>query len=111
MSLPGDMHNNNGIRSASCRGDLQGVPKKIVILSSFEFLDLGGFFSGVKNNSKNFGNKKDIGLFSKILSKWNLFYSKSLDLFNLYDFVHFKMSKNHSKSYNICYLHTCIHKY
>ena len=41
---------------------LQGVPKKIGILSSFEFL-------GVKNNSKNFGNKKNIGLYSKILSK------------------------------------------
>ena len=48
---------------------LQGVPKKIGILSSFEFLDLGGVFLGVKNNSKNFGNKKNIGLYSKILSK------------------------------------------
>ena len=72
---------------------LQGVPKKIGILSSFDFLGLGGVFLGVKNNSKNFGNKKNIGLFSKILSKWTLFYSKSSDLFNLYDFVHFKMSK------------------
>ena len=33
---------------------LQGVPKKIVILSGFEFLTLGGVFLGVKNNSKNF---------------------------------------------------------
>ena len=49
--------------------ELQGVPKKIGILSSFEFLDLGGVFLGVKNNSKNFGNKKYIGLYSKILSK------------------------------------------
>ena len=48
---------------------LQGVPKKIGLLSSFEFLDLGGVFLGVKNNSKNFGNKKNIGLYSKILSK------------------------------------------
>ena len=37
---------------------LQGVPKKIGILSSFEFLGLGGVFLGVKNNAKNFGNKK-----------------------------------------------------
>ena len=37
---------------------LQGVPKKIGILSSFEFLYLGGVFLGVKNNSENFGNKK-----------------------------------------------------
>ena len=90
---------------------LQGVPKKMVILSGFEFLTLGGVFLGVKNNSKNFGNKKNIGLFSKILSKWTLFYSKSSDLFNLYDIVHFKMSTNHSKSYYICYLYTCMHKY
>ena len=91
--------------------DLQGVPKKIGLLSSFEFLGLGGEFLGVKNNSKNFGNKKNMGLFSKILSKWTLFYSKSSDLFNLSDFVHFKVSKNHSRTYNICYLYTCMHKY
>ena len=84
---------------------------QITLLSIFVFLGLGGVFLGVKNNSKNFGNKKNIGLFSKILSKWTLFYSKSSDLFNLYDFVQFKMSKNHSKSYNICYLYTCMHKY
>ena len=36
---------------------LQGVPKKIGILSSFDFLGLGGVFLGVKNNSKNFGKK------------------------------------------------------
>ena len=48
---------------------LQGVPKKIGLLSSFEFLDLGGVFLGVKNNSKNFGNKKKIWLLTKILSK------------------------------------------
>ena len=41
---------------------LQGVPKKIGILSSFEFLGLGGVFLGVKNNSKNFGNKENIFL-------------------------------------------------
>ena len=43
--------------------------KKMGLLSSFEFLGLGGVFLGVKNNSKNFGNKKNIGLYSKILSK------------------------------------------
>ena len=46
-----------------------GCPKKMVILSGFEFLTLGGVFLGVENNSKNSGNKKDIWLFSKILSK------------------------------------------
>ena len=48
---------------------LQGVPKRMLLLSGFEFLTLGGVFLGVKNNSKNFGNQKNIGLFSKILSK------------------------------------------
>ena len=55
-----------------------GCPKKkIGILSSFEFLYLGGVFLGVKNNSKNFGNKKYIRFFSKIFSKWILFPSIS----------------------------------
>ena len=39
---------------------LQGVPKRVGLLSSFEFLGLRGVFLGVKNNSKNFGNKKNI---------------------------------------------------
>ena len=37
-----------------------GCPKKMVIRKGFEFLTLGGVFLGVKNNSKNFGNKKNI---------------------------------------------------
>ena len=37
---------------------IQGVPKKMVIRKGFELLTLGGVFLGVKNNSKNFGNKK-----------------------------------------------------
>ena len=48
---------------------LQGVPKKMGLLSGFEFLGLGGVFLGVKNNAKNFWNKKNIGLYSKFLSK------------------------------------------
>ena len=36
---------------------LQGVPKKMSLLSGFEFLTSLGVFLGVKNNSKNFGNK------------------------------------------------------
>ena len=52
--------------SESC---LKGVPLKNGILSSFEFLDLGGVFFGVKNNSKNFGSKK-IGLNSKSSNKF-----------------------------------------
>ena len=34
--------------------ELQGVPKRMLLLSGFEFLTLGGVFLGVKNNSKNF---------------------------------------------------------
>ena len=60
---------------------LQGVPKKMVILSGFEFLTLGRVFLGVKNNSKNSGNKKNIRLFSKILSKWTLFIKKMQKIF------------------------------
>ena len=44
----------------------------MVILSGFEFMTLGGVFLGVKNNSKNSGTKKNIRLFSKILSKMTL---------------------------------------
>ena len=54
--------------------ELQGVPKKIRFKPILEFLTLGRVFLGVKNNSKNFENKKNIRLFSKILSKWTLFY-------------------------------------
>ena len=68
-----------------------GCPKKNMWFKPiFEFLTLGGVFLGVKNNSKNFGNQKNIRLFSKILSKRTLFYSKSsnfLDYFGLYQLV------------------------
>ena len=40
-------------------GDIQGVPKKMPFLLIFEFQTLGGLFSGVKNNSRNFENKKN----------------------------------------------------
>ena len=57
-------------------GNLQGVPKKMVIMSGFEFLTLGGVFLGVKKNSKNSGTKNNIRLLSKILSKMTLLFSK-----------------------------------
>ena len=66
---------------------LQGVPKKIVILSGFEFLTLGGVFLGVKNNSKNSGNKKNIRLFSKILSKWTLFIKNMQKILCFYELM------------------------
>ena len=61
----------------------------------FEFFNLEGVFSGAKNNSKNFGTKKDMRLFSKILSKWTLFYSNSLNFLEflwLYKFQNVKKS-------------------
>ena len=55
---------------------IQGVPKKVSVKPTLEFQNLGGVFLGVKNNSKNFENKKNSRLFSKILSKWTLFVRK-----------------------------------
>ena len=46
------------IMEARLTNDPTGCPKKMALLSSFEFLGLGGVFLGVKNTSKNFGNKK-----------------------------------------------------
>ena len=57
------------------------VSQKMVIMSGFEFLISGEAFLGVKHNSKNSGNKKDIRLFSKILSKWTLFIKKMQKIF------------------------------
>ena len=55
-------------------------PPKCEISHFFFFfegeLPLGGMFLGVKNNSKNSGTKKNIRLFSKILSKMTLLFSK-----------------------------------
>ena len=62
---------------------IQGVPKKVSVKPIFEFQTLGGVFLGVKNNSKNFENKKNSRFFSKILSNWTLFSSKS------YNFLEF----------------------
>ena len=56
--------------------NIQGVPKKVSVKPTLEFQNLGGVFLGVKNNSKNFENKKNSRLFSKILSKWTLFVRK-----------------------------------
>ena len=53
--------------------ELQGVPKKVSVKPIFEFQTSGWVFLGVKNNSKNFGNKKNSRLLSKIWSKWALF--------------------------------------
>ena len=51
----------------------------------FEFMTLEGVFLGVKNNSKNFGNKKNIRLFSKILSKGTLLIRKMQTFWRFYE--------------------------
>ena len=85
--------------------ELQGVPKKIGILSCFEFLYLGGVFLGVKNNSENFGNKKYIGFYRKILSKWAFFIIKKQKILPLYEFMAMIRMENFfrwSKSQYLC---------
>ena len=72
----------------------------------FEFLTFGGVFLGVKNNSKNSGNKKNKRLFSKILSKWNLLYSKSSNFLEFLLICLFKNVKSHNNQYS--YLHKSI---
>ena len=78
-----------------------GCPKKMVILSGFEFLTLGGVFLGVKNNSKNSGTKKNIRLFSKILSKMTLLFSKLSHFLEFSWLCQFQKFKNLLKSQDI----------
>ena len=68
-----------------------GCPKKMLVLSTYDFY-LGRFL-GV-----NFGNKKNIRLFSKNLSKWTLFCSKSsnfLEFSRLCQFQNVKIFNNY----------------
>ena len=58
----------------------KGCPKKITFKLIFEFLGLEGVFLGVKNNSKNVGNKKNIRLLIKILSKWDIDDQKKAEI-------------------------------
>ena len=67
--------------------EIQGVPKKMSVKPNLEFLTLGRVFLGVKNNSKNFGNKKIIRLLSKILSKLTLFIRKMQKFWCFYELI------------------------
>ena len=88
-----------------------GCPKKkIGILSSFEFLDLGGVFLRVKNNSKNFGNKKNIGLYSKILSKSAFFIRKMQKILPFYEFMAMLRMENIFRYYKSQYLCMLVYK-
>ena len=69
------------------RHELQGVPKKIGLLSSFEFLGLGGVFLGVKINSKDSGTKKNIWSYTKILSKCAFLIRKMLKILPFYELM------------------------
>ena len=94
----------------------KGCPKENFPFS-FSFssvLDLGRDVLRGKKNSKNFGNRVNKWLFSKILSKWTLFYSKQ----KIFKFSSISMTLSVSKcqksfeksKYLIC-LCTYIHKY
>ena len=83
----------------------------MVILSGFEFLTLGGVFLGVKNNSKNSGTKKNIWLFSKILSKGTLFIKKMQKILCFYELMDMFRMGNFSKCHKSQNLSICTHKY
>ena len=55
------------IQKAKIGGHIQGVPKKVSVKPNLELQNLGGVFLGVKNNSKNFENKKIVGCLAKFL--------------------------------------------
>ena len=59
---------------------LQGVQKSMLLLSGFQFLTLGGMFLGVENNSKNFGNQKNIGLFLQNFELIDIDYQKNAEI-------------------------------
>ena len=88
-----------------------GCPKKVTFKLIFEFLSWGGVFLGVKKNSKNFGNKKNIWLLNKILRKCTLFYSKSSNFIEFSLLLQFQNVKKNLKSQNIQYLHVYKHKH
>ena len=67
----------------------------MLLLSSFEFLTLGGVFTGVKNDSMNFVNKKNIRLFRKILSKWTLFIRKVQKFWCSYELLAMSRMENY----------------
>ena len=86
--------------------NVQGVPKKIGLLSSVEFLGWGGVFLGVKNYSKNSGTQKNIGSYSKILSKWAFFIRKMKKILPFYELMAMLRIENICRSYKSQYL--CI---
>ena len=84
-----------------------GRPKKMVILSGFEFLTLGGVFLGVKNNSKNSENKKILSCLAKFWVKWPCFFQNYPIFLNFHDFVSSQSSKTFWKV-KIFNIHVCI---
>ena len=89
-----------------------GCPKKNGDSERFWVFDLGGVFLGVKNNSKNFGNKKNIRLFSKILSiKWTLFIRKMQTFWCFYEKWPCKKWKTFFKCHKSQYFCICTCKY
>ena len=66
---------------------LQGVPKKMWFKPIFEFMTFEGVFSGVKNNSKNFGNKKILDCLAKFWVNGPCFVQNLPFFLSFYKFV------------------------
>ena len=81
---------------------LQGVPKKMWFKPIFEFLTLGVVFSGVKNNSNNFGNK-----IKKKWRKMDFIRSKLQKLLWFYEFMAKFGMENFFKWHKSQYLCIC----
>ena len=86
---------------------LQGVPKKMVVWKGFEFLTLGGGFYGLKKILRTFCLINLFGLFSKILSKLTLFYSKSAYFAYVFSFSNCKKFSRQSLLFIFTYMYLC----
>ena len=97
------------LSSSESRPYLQGVPKKMSIKPNFNFQNLGGVSLGVKNNCKNFGNKKNSRLFSKILSKLTFSIRKMPKILCFYKFMVILKTENFFKCHKSQYPWICIY--
>ena len=79
-------------------------------LSNFEFLGLGGVILGVKIILRTLGTKKNIGLFSKILSKLAFFIRKMQKILPLYEFMAMLRMENIFRCHKIQYLCMQVYK-
>ena len=81
------------IASQAFVANLQGVPKKIWFKPIFEFMILEGGSLGVKNNSKNFGNKKILSCLAKFWVNGSCLVLNLPIFLSFYCFLSFKKVK------------------